>query len=59
MTPAAIAAEIQVALRGATGARSRRLLTEALDAVSDGLPADDVASILRRVLVVLEAGPEL
>jgi len=57
VTPAEIAGEIEAALADAAG-ESRRLLTEALDAVSDGLPGDDVAPILRRALARLDAVSE-
>ena len=49
MTPAQIGAEIEAALRGAEG-EPRQLLQQALDALSDGLPADAVATILGRAL---------
>ena len=56
MTPAQIAAEIQAALGGAQG-EARPLLQQALDALSDGLPADDVATILSRALTRLNSTP--
>ena len=55
MTPAEIASEIEAAVDQLEG-EPRRLLREALDAVSDGLPADDVATLLRRALAGLETG---
>lgn len=55
MAPPEIASEIQAAIELADGVLRRRL-TEALDALSDGLPADDVATILRSTLDQLEGG---
>jgi hypothetical protein len=52
VTPAEIASEISAALARAEG-EPRRLLQEALDAVSDGLPADHVATILKAALANL------
>lgn len=59
MTPAEIAAEIRSGLADlpAGDAGLRRLLADALDAVSDGLPADHVGSILRAALGRLDASP--
>lgn len=58
VTPMEIAGELQAALAApALAGRPavRRLLQEALDAVSDGLAPDDVATILQAVLAA--AGP--
>jgi hypothetical protein len=54
VTPAEIGAEIRAALDGAEGA-PRQLLQQALDALSDGQPADDVETILRLALRSLDA----
>ena len=60
MTPAEIAGAIRSALADLPGgdADARRLLADALDAVSDGLPADHVGTILRTALGRLEASPQ-
>lgn len=52
MTPAEIAHEVSAALEQtpAGDPNLHRLLNQALDAVSDGLPADDVSMILREAL---------
>ena len=59
MTPAEIADAIRAAVRDLPpgDSDSRRLLTEALDALSDGLPADHVGSILRTALGRLDTSP--
>jgi hypothetical protein len=55
VTPAEIAAEITSALQDVDGV-PRRLLQEALDALSDGLPAEHVETIVRLALRSLDAG---
>lgn len=55
VTPAEIAAEIAAALAESVG-EPRRLLAEALDALSDGLPGDHVETILQAALKRLEPG---
>ncbi len=56
MTPAEIAGEIIAALQGVAG-EPQRLLSEALDSLSDGMPADHVATILRLALDKLDRSP--
>lgn len=59
MTPAEIADEIRSALADlpAGDAAVQHLLADALDAVSDGLPADHVGTILRTAMGRLDAAP--
>jgi hypothetical protein len=61
VTPAEIADEIRSGLADlASGpGDARRLLTDALDALSDGLPADHVAAILRAALGRLDDRPSV
>ena len=59
VTPSGIAEAIRDALETAPGAapgRVNKYLLEALDAVSDGMPADYVAMILYAALGVLREG---
>ena len=60
VTPAEIAGEVDAALTSGPDPLSdeaRRLLLDGADAISDGLPADHVVTILNRALARLTLGP--